>query len=83
MKNFTKAAMVAGALAMAAGAGFAVGQAQADQPHMQNALSDLRAAKGELEAATPNKGGHRENAIALINQAIGEVRAGIAVGNGY
>jgi hypothetical protein len=83
MKSITKAAAVAGALAIAAGAGFAVGQAQADQPHMQNALNDLQSAKGELQAAMRNKGGHRATALGLVNQAIGEVEAGIAAGDGY
>jgi hypothetical protein len=64
------------------GAGFFIGQAQADQPHMQNALSDLKAAKSELQVAMRNKGGHRANAIGLVNQAIGEVEAGIAAGDG-
>jgi hypothetical protein len=38
----------------------------------------LLSARAELAAATPNKGGHRERALGLIDQAIGEVRAGIA-----
>jgi len=77
-----KAAAAAGALAMALGAGFFIGQAQANQPHMQNALGDLRAAKAELQAATHDKGGHRVNALGLVNQAIGETEAGIAAGDG-
>ena len=36
----------------------------------------------ELAAATPNKGGHREKAMGLIDQAIGEIRAGIAFAGG-
>jgi hypothetical protein len=52
---------------------------RADQPNMQNALSQLQAAKASLEAASHNKGGHRENAIRLINQAIVEVQLGIDV----
>jgi len=38
--------------------------------------------RGELAAATPNKGGHRERALGLIDQAISEVRAGIAFAGG-
>ena len=38
--------------------------------------------EGELAKATPNKGGHRERALGLIDQAIGEVRAGIAFAAG-
>jgi hypothetical protein len=81
MQLRAKAAVAASALVLAAGLGFGAGMAQADQPHMQSALGDLRAARAELEAALPNKGGHRVNAIGLVDQAIGEVRAGIAVGN--
>lgn len=50
---------------------------RADQPNMQNALSQLQAAKASLQAASHNKGGHRVNAINLINQAIVEVQLGI------
>lgn len=50
----------------------------ARQPHMYAARSDLRSAYAELQAATPDKGGHRDNAMGLINQAIGQVNAGIA-----
>lgn len=52
---------------------------RADQPNMQNALSQLQAAKASLQAASHNKGGHRVNAINLINQAIVEVQLGIDV----
>ena len=48
-----------------------------DQPHMNNALSSLQAARNQLVEASPNKGGHRERAIALIDQAIDEVNRGI------
>jgi hypothetical protein len=57
--------------------------ALANQPHMQNALSALNTARNELTAAGTNKQGHRMNAINYINDAISEVRAGIAAGNGY
>ncbi|MGF7162717.1 hypothetical protein FHS85_004372 [Rhodoligotrophos appendicifer] len=52
--------------------------ALANQPYMQSALGALRSALGNLQAAEPNKGGHRERAIALVEQAIGEVESGIA-----
>ena len=42
----------------------------------------LQSARAELGAATPNKGGHREKAMQLIDQAIGEIRAGIAFAGG-
>ena len=77
MQLRTKAALAAAMLATSA-AGFGAGVAQADQPHMQGALAELQAARAELNAAVPDKGGHRVNALNLVNQAIGEVRAGIA-----
>jgi hypothetical protein len=66
--------VMASALAGAAIGGAAV----AGQPHMMNALNDLQAARSQLAAAEDNKGGHRDNAIQLVDQAIGEVNAGIA-----
>ncbi len=57
--------------------GIFVGQAIADQPHMQAALDHLRAAKAELQAAEADKGGHRVKAIALTSDAIAEVERGI------
>jgi hypothetical protein len=51
--------------------------AEAYQGNMERALSALGAAMESLQAATPNKGGHRERAIRLIGRAIGEVQAGI------
>ena len=58
--------------------GFVAGRATADQPKMHDALEHLRAAKANLEAATADKGGHREAAIRLVNEAIGEVEKGIS-----
>jgi hypothetical protein len=49
----------------------------ADQPHMHAALKALQDAKGELQKASGDKGGHRSSAGKLIDQAIDEVRAGI------
>jgi hypothetical protein len=57
--------------------GFLLGRASADQPHMQAALEHLRAAKGELEKADADKGGHRVKAMALVNDAIAQVERGI------
>jgi hypothetical protein len=48
------------------------------EPHMSAALGHLQQAKAELEKATPNKGGHREKAIQLVDQAIQQVQAGEA-----
>jgi hypothetical protein len=47
------------------------------QGNMERALSALGAAMESLQAATPNKGGHRERAMRLIEHAMGEVQAGI------
>jgi hypothetical protein len=57
--------------------GFVAGRASADQPHMQAALDHLQLAKGELERADHDKGGHRDNAIRMTNNAIAEVEKGI------
>jgi hypothetical protein len=51
--------------------------AEAYQGNMERALSALYEALGSLREATPNKGGHRENAIQLVQQAISETEAGI------
>ncbi len=47
------------------------------QPKMQAALDALHQAQQATEAATANKGGHREQAIGLISQAIQAVQAGM------
>ncbi|MEP9352607.1 hypothetical protein ABLE93_03305 [Xanthobacter sp. KR7-65] len=52
--------------------------AVADQPYMVSALESLRAARAALVSAEPNKGGHRERALELVNGAIAETEAGIA-----
>jgi hypothetical protein len=58
--------------------GFGGGIAFANQGHMWNALHALQNADEQLQLADADKGGHRENAINLVNQAITEVNAGIA-----
>jgi hypothetical protein len=58
--------------------GFVAGQLSAAQPQMQAALKNLRQARSNLNNATADKGGHRERAIELVNQAIDQVEAGIA-----
>ena len=65
------------AVASSLGIGYAIGA----QPHMEATLGLLQNARSELTAATPNKGGHRETALQLINQAITEVEAGIQYDN--
>jgi hypothetical protein len=56
------------------------GVALAYQNHMFAARSALNNALAQLQAAVPDKAGHRVNAINLVNQAIGEVNAGIQAG---
>lgn len=69
-------------LGVAISASMSVGYAIGAQPHMAESIALLQSARGELAAATPNKGGHRERGLALIDQAISEVRAGIAFAGG-
>ena len=56
----------------------AIAGAVPDQPLMQAAKSSLQTAKGELQKALADKGGHRLNALGLVNRAIAEVNDGIA-----
>lgn len=74
----TRPVLLAIALATGLGVGYAIGA----QPHMTATIDLLQSAQHELGAATPNKGGHRERALGLIDQAISEVRAGIAFAGG-
>ena len=70
--------LLGAAIAASMGIGYAIGA----QPHMAETIALLQSARGELAAATQNKGGHRERALGLIDQAISEVRAGIAFAGG-
>jgi hypothetical protein len=54
--------------------------AEGQQPHMQRALTMLNNAKTALENAVPDKAGHREKAIGLVNQAIEQTQQGIQAG---
>jgi len=58
----------------------AVGICIADEPHMRAALEHLREARQQLEKAVPDKGGHREKAIELIDRAMEQIKKGIEVG---
>lgn len=53
-------------------------QMASQEPHMSAALGHLEQAKAELEKATPNKAGHSEKAMQLVDQAMAQVRAGEA-----
>ena len=66
-------------VALTSGA-FIAGCAVAAQPHMFNALSALQNARGELQVAEHNKGGHRVEALEFINRAINQVQLGIDAG---
>ncbi|HUB85099.1 MAG TPA: hypothetical protein VL971_05355 [Rhizomicrobium sp.] len=68
---------IAVALGVTLASGVFVGQALAYQEHMHAALDALRTARSELQQAEANKGGHREAAIRLVDQAIDETQAGI------
>jgi hypothetical protein len=52
------------------------------QPSMRAALRSLNAASDSLNAALPDKGGHRANALSLVQSAIDEVQAGCMAGGG-
>jgi hypothetical protein len=73
-----RALLLGTAIAASVGIGYAIGA----QPHMAETITLLQSARTELAQATPNKGGHRERALGLIDQAIGEVRAGMAFAGG-
>jgi hypothetical protein len=47
------------------------------EPHMATALEHLRQAQEELQRASATKGGHREKALQLTQQAIAQVEQGI------
>ena len=76
--SFVRKALLGTAITASMGIGYAIGA----QPHMTASIGLLQSARAELGAATANKGGHREKAMQLIDQAIGEDRAGIAVAGG-
>jgi hypothetical protein len=79
MKTSSARTVLLGAvIAASMGIGYAIGA----QPHMTATIALLQSARAELAAAIPNKGGHRERGLGLIDQAIGEVRAGIAFAGG-
>jgi hypothetical protein len=76
--TYARKLLLGAAIAASMGIGYAIGA----QPHMTESVALLQSARAELAAATPNKGGHRERALGLIDQAIAEVRAGIAFAGG-
>jgi len=84
MQKGMKTTTVVAALAATLAAGVFIGEALAAQPHMQEALDNLRAARSELLQASHNKAGHRAEALRLTNAAIRETEAGMeAADDGY
>lgn len=72
------------ALLLAAGLSLAAPSlALAGQPKMVHALDALRAARAKLAAAEPDKAGHREEALRLVDQALAQVQLGIEAGAGH
>ena len=51
------------------------------QGHMDKALTALNVAAQQLGLATPDKAGHIQAALKLVQQAIDETQAGIAFAN--
>ena len=74
--------LIAAVAAAVPAAGLLSKTAAATEPNMDRALSDLMDAHTALEHAAPNKAGHRERALRFVEQAINEVRAGIAGSGG-
>ena len=72
-----KTRSILGALFLIIGAAIVGLAVPPDQPFMQAAKADLQTAKGELQMAMRDKGGHRAKAVGLVNRAIAEVNAGI------
>jgi hypothetical protein len=55
--------------------------ARPEKPVLQAALTHLQKAKRKLSDAMPDAGGHRQKAIELTEQAIGEVKKAISSGS--
>ena len=82
--EISKGRLVAGGLLTAATfTTLGAGTAFAFQEHMSSARNDLQQAVNELQQAEPDKGGHRDAALNLTQQAVGQVNLGIqyAAGN--
>ena len=52
--SFVRKALLGAAIAASMGIGYAIGA----QPHMSESIALLQSARGELQAAAPNKGGN-------------------------
>jgi len=73
-----KVVLLAGLIA----GGYFAGRATAAQPHMVSALNALQTARAELGMAERDKGGHLPIAIERVDQAINQVRLGMAAAGG-
>jgi len=71
---FTRADAASGVADRAGGVGYEWGQ---EQPHMEQALRDLRGARHSLEAAAEHKGGWRVLALKHTDEAINETIRGM------
>lgn len=81
--EISKGRVAAGGLLMAvAFTTLGAGTAFAFQEHMFSARNDLQQAVNELRQAEPDKGGHRDAAINLTQQAIDQVILGIQYAGG-
>ena len=81
-QKYTRRTTLKSLIPATAVAGLSVEAAMAvPQPMMQAAVEHLRAARQSLERAMNDKGGHREKAIHLVDEAIGQVEKGISAGN--
>jgi hypothetical protein len=77
-----KRTLVAASVAVVIGGAFLSGEAYADrQSKMHNALDHLQSAQSLLQDASRDKGGHRARAMKFVQNAILEVKAGIAYDN--
>jgi hypothetical protein len=63
-------------------AGVGAVTALAAQTHMVTARGYLQSALSELQQAEADKGGHRANAINLVNRAIDQINLGIQYARG-
>jgi hypothetical protein len=72
--GFTQAGAATNGAASPAAVGYDWGL---EQPHMEQALRDLRGARHSLEAAAEHKGGWRALALKHTDEAIGETERGI------
>ena len=76
----SKAGLIALVLSGAMLGSALTGTALAYQTHMWNALNAEQTALHQLQMAVADKGGHRVNAINLLNQAITQTHLGINAG---